>query len=75
MTPPPLPPRVLRLLELVYAVEGVAEARVWQWDGSTAVGVRPTAYQAPSSVLHRVEEAVAAVREPGEVWSFGLLED
>ena len=38
-----LPPRLRRILEVVYAIEGVAEARVWEWEKSVAVGVRPMA--------------------------------
>lgn len=70
-----LPPRLRRTLELVYGVEGVAGARVWQWDGSVAVGVRPAPSSAPQEILRRVESAVAGLREPGETWEFGLLED
>jgi hypothetical protein len=29
---------------------------------------------APSEILHRVECAVAGLREPEETWDFGLLE-
>jgi hypothetical protein len=75
LTPqPPLPPRILRTLELVYGVEGVTAARVWHWPGSVSVGVRPTVSSAPSELLRRVEAAVAGVREPDESWDFGYLE-
>lgn len=70
-----LPPRLRRCLELVYGVEGVAAARVWLWDGAVAVGVRPAPSSAPDEILRRVEAAVAGLREPGETWEFGLLED
>jgi hypothetical protein len=70
-----LPPRVRRAIELVYGVEGVTAARVWQWSGKVAVGVRISATSTPAETLRRVESAVAAVREPDEVWEFGLLED
>lgn len=76
--PPPVPttpPRLRRTLELVYGVEGVSAARVWQWDGVVAVGVRPAPSCNPDDVLRRVESAVAGLREPGEKWEFGLLED
>lgn len=77
--PPPAsastPPRLRRTLELVYGVEGVSAARVWQWDGVVAVGVRPAPACAPDDVLRRVEAAVAGLRDPGESWEFGLLED
>lgn len=69
-----LPPRLRRTLELVYGVEGVTAARVWQWPGRVAVGVRPAMLSAPSELLRRVEFAVAGLREPEETWEFGLLE-
>ena len=72
---PELPPRVLRILEICYQVEGVASARVWQWDGTVAVGVRGLPTIAFSELIRRVEIALAPVREPGETWEFGLLED
>lgn len=69
-----LPPRLRRTLELVYGVEGVTAARVWHWPGRVAVGVRPAMLSAPAELLHRVESAVAGLREPEETWEFGLLE-
>jgi hypothetical protein len=69
-----LPPRLRRTLELVYGVEGVTAARVWHWPGRVAVGVRPAVLSAPGELLHRVESAVAGLREPEETWTFGLLE-
>ena len=71
----PPPPRVRRAIELVYRVEGVTAARVWQWRGKVAVGVRVSATSSPTEVLRRVEDAIHAVREPDETWEFGLLED
>ncbi len=73
--PPRLPPRLRRILELVYGIEGVGEARVWEWEKGVAVGVRPTATTSASALLKRVESAVIVVREPGETWSFGILDD
>ena len=70
-----LPPRLRRTLELVYGVEGVVAARVWQVQGRIAVGVRGGASTAPSDLLHRVESAVAGIRQPGESWDFGILDD
>jgi hypothetical protein len=70
-----LPPRVRRAIELVYGVEGVISARVWQWSGKVAVGVRGASTSAPSELLRRVEAAVAGLREPDEAWEFGLLGD
>jgi hypothetical protein len=68
-------PRVRRALELVFAVEGVLEARVWGWSGHVAVGVRGARNTTASDLLGRVEDAVRGLREPGETWEFGLLED
>jgi hypothetical protein len=70
-----LPPRARKILEAVYAVEGVAAARVWIWSGKVAVGVRGTSAIAFETVLKRVEAAVAGLRELDEAWEFGLLED
>ncbi len=67
-------PRLRRTLELVYGVEGVTAARVWQWQGCVAIGVRPTTMSAPTELLHRVESAVSGLREPDETWEFGFLE-
>jgi hypothetical protein len=74
------PPRLRRTLELVYGVEGVVAARIWQWtensgrDEKVAVAVRANAASSPDEVLRRVEVAVSAVRQPGEAWEFGLLD-
>jgi len=70
-----LPPRLRRTVELVYGVEGVIAARVWQWAGRVAVGVRGSAGLPPAAIIRRVEMAVAGLREPGELWEFGILED
>jgi hypothetical protein len=70
-----LPPRLRRTLELVYSVEGVVAARVWQYAGRIAVGVRGGSCTDPGSLLHRVQFAVAGLKEPEEVWDFGILED
>lgn len=74
-----LSPRMRRMLEIVYAVDGVAAARVWQWPGdgakkTIAVAVRPSPRASPQELLQRVEAAVAGLREPDELWEFGLLE-
>ncbi len=68
-------PRVRRALELVYGVEGVVAARVWQWGARFAVGVRGGSAALSSQLLRCVESAVSGIREPGETWDFGLLED
>ncbi len=73
--PPELPPRVRNILETVYAVEGVASARVWLWSGKVAIGVRGTSALPSGELLRRVEVAVASLRETDEEWEFGLLED
>jgi hypothetical protein len=75
-----VPPRLKRTLELVYGVDGVVAARVWQWtenkgrDEKVAVAIRHNATSCPKDVLRRVEAAVEALREPGEAWEFGLLD-
>ena len=70
-----LEPRLRRTLEIVYGLGGVAAVRVWQWPGRVAVGVRPAPHAGADDVLRRVELAVAGLREEGESWEFGLLED
>jgi hypothetical protein len=62
-------------MELVYAVEGVTAARIWQWPGKIAVGIRAAPTSSAAELLHRVELATAPVREPDETWEFGVLED
>lgn len=69
-----LPPRIRRTLELVYGVQGVTAARVWQWEGRVAVGVSPGATTSPVDLLRRVELAVSGVREHDETWEFGILD-
>jgi len=73
--PDELPARLRRTLELVYSVEGVVAARVWQCAGRIAVGVRGGVATSPGSLLHRVQFAVAGLKEPEEDWDFGILED
>jgi hypothetical protein len=70
-----LPPRIRRTLELVYGVEGVIAARVWEVPGGIAVGARGAPSCTPTDLLRRVELSVAGLREPGELWEFGILED
>jgi hypothetical protein len=69
-----LPPRVERALELAYRVEGVIAARVWQWPGRVAVGVVAGKSASPADLLRRVEAAVSVLREPDELWDFGILD-
>jgi hypothetical protein len=75
MTRTELPPRLRRTLELVYSVDGVAGARVWQWDGRVAVGIRAADANATPALLKRVEDATRSLREPGESWDFGVLDE
>ena len=70
-----LPHRLRRAVELAYGVEGVVGARIWQWPGRVAVGVRCRAHSSPTELLRRVESALDALREPGETWDFGILDD
>jgi hypothetical protein len=70
-----LPPRARRILSVVYAVEGVATARVWIWSDKVAVGLRPTSAIGSDELFRRVSAAVAPLREMDETWEFGLLED
>jgi hypothetical protein len=69
-----LPTRLRRALELVYAVEGVVGAQIWQWTGGVAVGVAVSQGSPLQEVLRRVEAAVAPVKHVEEVWEFGLLD-
>jgi hypothetical protein len=70
-----LGPRLRRTLQLAYAVDGVVAVRVWQWGPNVAVGVRGGASASPTDLVRRVQAAVAGLREPGEAWDFGVLED
>jgi len=77
-----LPAKLRRTLEVVYAIDGVAGARVWEWPGApgttmrvtVAVGIRPSPNASPGELLRRVEAAVAGLREPDEAWEFGILD-
>jgi hypothetical protein len=70
-----LPTRLKRALELAYGVPGVVAARVWQYPGRIAIGVRGGVATAPASLLHHVQSAVAGLKDPGEDWEFGILGD
>jgi hypothetical protein len=70
-----LPARLKRTLEVVYALDGIAGAKVWQWDGRVAVGIRPSSVHATPELLTRVAAAVEMLREPGETWEFGVLDE
>jgi len=70
-----LSPRMRRMLERIYDIDGVVAARVWQWPGRVAVGVQAGSTTSSGDLLKRVEIAVAGLREAGEVWDFGILQD
>jgi hypothetical protein len=67
-------PKLRRVLEVVYGVDGVAGARVWQWPGHVAVGVLPSPLVGATELIARVERATAGLRDPDEAWDFGLLD-
>jgi hypothetical protein len=69
-----IPPRMKRVLQVVYAVEGVSAARVWEWPGRVAVAVHAAGI-ADGELLRRVERAVDPLRDAEETWDFGLLDD
>jgi hypothetical protein len=71
----PLEPRLQRTLHLAYAVDGVVAVRVWQWGPNVAIGVRGSGASSPVDLVRRVEAAVACLREPGEAWDFGVLDE
>ena len=64
-----------RALEITYAIEGVVAARVWEADGLIAVGIRAAASVNGDEVLRRVEEALRRLKDPGEIWELGLIDD
>jgi hypothetical protein len=63
------------MLERIYDIDGVVAARVWQWPGRVAVGIQGASAASAGDLLRRVEMAVAGLREAGEVWDFGILQD
>ncbi|MEI7891873.1 MAG: hypothetical protein WCI05_02210 [Myxococcales bacterium] len=71
----PISPRLRRVLELVYGVEGVTGARVWQWENCVAVGVRGGVATSPSELLARVSNVLVPLQQPDEQWEIGLLVD
>jgi hypothetical protein len=70
-----LPPRLRRAMAAIYQVEGVTGARIWQWPGRIAVGLRVSFASSPSDVIERVKLAVEPLRAAEEGWEFGLLAD
>jgi len=71
----PLEPRLQRTLQLAYAVDGVLAVRVWHWGPNVSIGVRGSAAASLADLVRRVEVALAGLREPGEAWDFGVLEE
>jgi hypothetical protein len=45
------------------------------WSGRAAVGVRGIGGATSGDLLRRVEAAVIGMREVGETWDFGVLQD
>lgn len=68
-------PTARRILEVVYGVEGVVGARVWQAPGKVAVGVRGGRDTSPDELLARVQSAVVGLQDPDVRWEFGWLDD
>jgi hypothetical protein len=67
--------RLRRAVEIIYQVDGVTGARLWQWSGRIAVGLNLSAASSPAEVIARVMSAVAPLREASEIWDFGVLTD
>lgn len=72
-TPADAQRRYERILELAYGVHGVLIARVWGWDGKVAVAVRGAG--STVDLVKRVEDALEPLKEPNELWEFGLLDE
>ena len=72
---PEVPQAVRRILEVVYGVEGVVAARVWQSPNRVEIGVMGGAGTSPVDLLRRVEVAVVGLRQPGVTWDFGWLQE
>jgi hypothetical protein len=68
-------PRLRRVMEIIYQVDGVTGARIWQWTDRVAVGLRLSAASSPAEVITRVVSAVAPLRDANETWEFGVLAD
>jgi hypothetical protein len=69
-----LDPRVRRILEIVYEVEGVVAAKVWALPGQVAIAVRVGSRHGSTDVIAQIANVTIGLREPGEAWDFGLLE-
>jgi hypothetical protein len=66
--------RLKRALEIVYAIDGVSSAKVWQWPGRVAIAVKGHGHS-DEALLARVSTALNALKEPDEQWEFGILQD
>jgi hypothetical protein len=64
---------VKKILERIYGVDGVAQARVWCWTNQVAIGVLGSG--AESTLVGRVTDACRGLEEEGETWTIGLLGD
>lgn len=71
---PDLPPRLELALEIIYRIEGVAAAKIWQWEDHVAVAVRGVGL-VESQLLARVEASLVSLSEPNEIWEYGILAD
>ncbi|RYZ61186.1 MAG: hypothetical protein EOP08_13825 [Proteobacteria bacterium] len=70
--PPDLPPRLELALEIIYRIEGVAAAKIWQWENRVAVAVRGVGH-VEEQLLRRVEASLVSLAEPNETWDYGIL--
>lgn len=71
---PDLPPRLELALEIIYRIEGVAAAKIWQWEDRVAVAVRGVGL-VEEQLLRRVEASLVSLAEPNEIWEYGILVD
>ena len=71
---PNLPPRLELALEIIYRIEGVAAAKIWQWEDHVAVAVRGVGH-VEAQLLARVEASLVSLSEPNEIWDYGILAD
>ena len=67
--------RAKRIVELVYAVEGVVSVRLWSEEERIAVGVRGNDVVAPTDLVARVKSALAGITHAGETIEVGMLGD
>ena len=69
-----LPPRLELALEIIYRIEGVASAKIWQWEDHVAVAVRAVGH-VDEQLLRRIEASLGSLSEPNEKWEYGILAD